>query len=239
MSTIMDWLSYMKDGLFVSFELIGWCFLFTLILGVLVALCRISTNRALRTLSLIYVEFFRGVPFLALLIFVYFGLGRYVVSLGISDFWLAVAAISVGESAYLAELYRGAIVSVSQGQWNAARSMGLTRVQTIWLVVMPQAIPAAIPPTINQLVSTVKVSSLASLIAVPELTASAQNLIAETFRPMPVYLLLAGIYLVLTVPLSYIAFGIEKLINRRLGINKPFTPIGAVESVSLTVTERV
>ena len=239
MNTISSWLSFMQDGMVVSLELIAWCFVFTLVLGLLVALCRISPSRTLRIVSLVYVEVFRGVPFLALLIFVYFGLGRYVVTLHIDDFWLAVAAISVGESAYLAELYRGAIKSVSDGQWHAARTMGLSRAQTMWLVVLPQAVPAGIPPTINQLVSTVKVSSLASLIAVPELTASAQNLIAETFRPMPIYLLLAGLYLVLTVPLSYLAFGIEKLVNRRLGMGRRFVPIAPLELAPTLVEERV
>lgn len=238
MATIFGWIGYMSDGIVVSLELIGLCFVLTLALALIVALGRISESRTWRFLSSVYVEFFRGVPFLALLIFLYFGLGKVLVSLHIKDFWLATAAISVGESAYLAEIYRGAVRSVGPAQWDAARTGGLTRWQTLRFVVLPQSVPIAIPPTINQLVSTVKVSALASLIAVPELTASAQNLIAENFRPMPVYLLVAVLYLILTVPLTYLARWLERVVAGKLGLTVKAVPDVPAELTAVLMEER-
>jgi His/Glu/Gln/Arg/opine family amino acid ABC transporter permease subunit len=237
--TILDWLAYLSDGIVVSLELIGLCFVGTLVLAVVVAVGRISESRVVRLCTAVYVEVFRGVPFLALLIFLYFGLGKFLVALHVKDFWLAFVAISVGESAYLAEIYRGAIRSIGPAQWDAARTQGLTRGQTLRYVVLPQAVPVAIPPTINQLVSTVKVTALASLIAVPELTAAAQNLIAETFRPMPVYLLVAVLYLILTVPLTYLAKWLERMVSRRLGLTARQTAAVPAELSAVLLEEKV
>jgi His/Glu/Gln/Arg/opine family amino acid ABC transporter permease subunit len=237
-ATIFDWIGYLSGGIVVSLELVGLCFVGTLVLAVLVALGRVSELRWVRFLSAIYVELFRGVPFLALLIFLYFGLGKLLVSLHVDEFWLAAVAISVGESAYLGEIYRGAIRSVGPAQWDAARTLGLTRWQALVRVVLPQAVPAAIPPTINQLVNTVKVSALASLIAVPELTAAAQNLIAENFLPMQVYLLVALLYLVLTVPLTYLARWLERIVSRRLGLRTRALPAVPAELTAVLLEER-
>jgi His/Glu/Gln/Arg/opine family amino acid ABC transporter permease subunit len=238
MQTITSWISFMSGGIVVSLELIGLCFVFTLALAVIVAVGRISDRRTPRVITAAYVELFRGVPFLALLIFVYFGLGKYLVSLHVGNFWLAVAAISVGESAYMAELYRGAIKSVGPAQWDAARTSGLTRWQTLRFVILPQAVPVAIPPTINQLVSTVKVSSLASLVAVPELTAAAQNLISENFEPLQVYYLVGVLYLILTVPLTYLARWLERIASRRLGLTASRVPEVPAELAAVLLEER-
>jgi His/Glu/Gln/Arg/opine family amino acid ABC transporter permease subunit len=227
----MSWLSDLEPGIILSLKLIIWSFVLTLMFAVPIGIGRVSRSRSIRWVSACYVELFRGIPLLALLTFVYFGLGRYVVHLHIDDFWLAVAAIGVGESAYLGEIYRGAIWSVPEAQWEVAASLRLSHRQTLWYAILPQAVLPAIPPTVNAMISTVKVSALASLIGVPELTSSAQNLVSETFQPMRVYLLLAGLYLVLTVPFSYASFALEGFVSRRLS-----THMDAARSTAVDVT---
>lgn len=218
MSQIASWMPLLLQGVAVTIELAVACEALGLVLAVAIATARISPWRSLRFATGIYVDIFRSIPLLALLVFVYFALGQFVLALGLSAFWLAVVAIAVNESAYLGETYRAALESISTTQWDAATSLSLSRWQTLRLVVFPQAVPAAIPPTVNSVIYIIKGTSLASLISVPELTGLSTELVTETFLPMQIYMLVGVIYLVITVPLAYAAKYAERIVSTRLGL---------------------
>jgi His/Glu/Gln/Arg/opine family amino acid ABC transporter permease subunit len=218
LADLQSWAPTLLRGVVVSLELAFLAGGLTFGLALAVALLRIGPWRPIRILATIYVDIDRSIPLLALLIFVYFGLGRYLAQLGIPAFWVAVVAIGVNESGYLSEVYRASLQSIGKDQWEAAASLGLSRRQTIWLVIIPQAVPSAIPPTVNDLIYIIKGTSLASLISVNELTGVSNELVSETFLPMEIYLIIGVIYLLLTVPLSYLARYAERRISRRLGL---------------------
>ncbi|MGH7069478.1 MAG: amino acid ABC transporter permease [Acetobacteraceae bacterium] len=208
------WWADLTAGFVTTLELAGLASAGTLLIALVLALARVSSRRWLRTLATAYVELMRGVPVLAILILVYFGLGSLLVKLGINGFWMAVIILAFNEGAYASEVYRAALQSVQAGQWRAARSLGLGRAKIMRLVILPQAIPPAIPPTINEVIYLIKASALASLVGVNELTANAQVLISETFRPLDVLLFVSGLYLAIVVPLAYLGRFGEYLLAR-------------------------
>jgi His/Glu/Gln/Arg/opine family amino acid ABC transporter permease subunit len=218
MSELGSWMPALLQGLQITLALAVASEALGLVLATAIAVARISPRRSVRVISGAYVDVLRSIPLLALLVFVYFGLGRVVTTLGIPEFWIAAGAIAVNESAYLGETYRSALESISRIQWDAANSLGMSRWQTLRLVIFPQAVPAGIPPTVNSLVYTIKGTSLASLISIYELTGVSSELVSETFLPMQIYFLVALIYLAITVPLAYSAKYAERIVGRRLGI---------------------
>ncbi len=168
--------------------------------GVLVALARTSASRWLRVASNAYVKLFQGTPLLMQLFLAFFAPGLFGWSV---DPWLAATlGLSLNASAFLGEIWRGAIESVPRGQWEAATSLGLRYAPTMALVVAPQAMRIAIPPTIGFLVQLIKGTSLASIIGFVELTRAAQVINNATFRPFTIFLLVAAIYFVICWPLS-------------------------------------
>jgi His/Glu/Gln/Arg/opine family amino acid ABC transporter permease subunit len=209
MSEIISWLAILSGGLVVTLELSAVTALFTVAFSALLAVCRVSPLRWVRALASLYVDLFRSIPLLALLIFLYYGLGRVAVQFGVSGFWLVVAGLTLSESSYLGEVYRGGLLAIPQTQWEAAASLGLGWPSILWRVVLPQAVPSAIPATLNMLISIVKNSSLASLVAVSEVTLMATILVSNTFEPMQVYLLLALLYLAMIVPISLLSRWLE------------------------------
>lgn len=218
MSELVSWLAILAGGLIVTVKLSVFTTMFTIAFSTLVSICAISPLRWLRVPAGFYADLLRSIPLLALLIFFYFGLGRLTAGLGVSAFWLAVAALTINESAYLAEIYRGTLLSIPQSQWEAAASLGLGWVATVRLIVLPQALPSAVPSTLNMLIGIIKNSSLASLIAVNEVTLAATILVSQTFEPMRVYLVLSLLYLMLIVPFSLLARWLERRVGAGVGI---------------------
>lgn len=218
MSALITWLGILSAGFVVTIELSALTLVFAVIVAGVVALMSISPWRLLRGLASIYVDLFRSIPILALAISVYYGLGATLHQLGITPFGTAVAVLTAIESAYLAELYRGSLEAIRRPQWDAASSIGLGWFAAARHVILPQALPPAVPITLNMAIAIVKDSSLVSLIAVSEVTLVANQLIAETFKPIEVYLLVALLYVVLILPLSQVARRIEALVARRLGL---------------------
>jgi His/Glu/Gln/Arg/opine family amino acid ABC transporter permease subunit len=218
MSELLGWLAILAGGLVVTIELSGATLIFAVLLAATLAVLSVSPWALLRTLSSVYVDVFRSIPILALAVSVYFGLGAQLHALGITPFGTAVGVLTLIEGAYLAELYRGSLQSIRQPQWDAASSIGLGWASTVRHVIMPQALPPAIPITLNMTIAIIKDSSLLSLIAVSEITLIANQLIAVTFQPIEVYTLVALMYLALILPLSQLSRGIENLTASRLGI---------------------
>jgi His/Glu/Gln/Arg/opine family amino acid ABC transporter permease subunit len=213
MSEVISWVAILSGGLVVTIELSAFTALFTIAFSALLAICRVSPWRWARMLASLYADLFRSIPLLALLIFLYYGLGRVAVQFGISGFWLVVAGLALSESAYLGEVYRGGLLAIPQSQWEAAASLGLGWPSILRRVVLPQAVPSAIPSTLNMLISIIKNSSLASLVAVSEVTLVATILVSETFEPMQVYLVLAMLYLAIIIPVSLVSRWLESRVG--------------------------
>jgi His/Glu/Gln/Arg/opine family amino acid ABC transporter permease subunit len=180
-------------------------FIFAAILGLLLAILRMSGGVAGR-LAFTYIEVVRGTPALTLLFLIYFGL----VPLGIvlQAFPAAVVALGLNGAAYLAEVYRAGIQAVDSGQREAAQMIGLRRRQVMRYVVLPQSLPAVLPPMGNYLVSLLKDTSIASLISAPELMLRSRDLAGTYYLPMEYYLLAGAMYLVMAWPMMQ---GVRKL----------------------------
>jgi len=234
--TMVGWAQTLWTGFVVTIELSAICSATTVLLASLIAVARIHPRPLVRGLADAYADVARSIPLLALLLFVYYGLGRVAQSYGISAFWLAVFAITVSEAAYLSEVYRAALQAVPAGQQEAAASLGLPWWRMVWLVIVPQAIAPSLPTTVNAVVGIVKGSSLASLIAISEATLAATNLVSETFQPMGVYLTLTLMYLVILIPLSLAG----KALEFRFGAIRPADKSGRTRRRSLiSVTPEV
>jgi polar amino acid transport system substrate-binding protein len=177
-------------------------------LGLLVCLCRVYGTAPLRWLALGYVEFFRGIPILLLLFFLYFGLASYGV--GLPAVWTAILAFGLNYAAYEAEIYRSAILSVPVGQWEAARALGMSEGLTFRRIIFPQAFRTALAPMTNDFVALFKDTSLVSVIAVRELTKEYLILSRSSLKFVELGLLTAALYLLMSVPLGYLSRSLER-----------------------------
>lgn len=232
-STLGDWILVLRPGIITTLVVSGVSALLTIAFAALLAAASVSRPRALRLAARVYVDVFRSVPILVLLILLYFGIGKYAPSLTSSVFWLAVAGLTASTSAYLAEIYRGVVQSVPQSQWRAAYSLGVSHGTCLRRVVAPQVVAAGVPGTLNMVISIVKNSSLASLITLPEVTLHATSLVATNFQPFAVYILLGVVYIVMALPLIALSRLAEWGLNRRYGVivaRRPAVRLGAVRS---------
>lgn len=170
------------------------------LVGLAVALLRVAPLAPLRWLGTLYVHAVQGTPLLAWLFVFFFGLS--IVGITVSPWIAAAAAYSIYAGAFLGEIWRGCLQSIARTQWEAGASLGLSFVQQLRYVIVPQAVRVAIPPTVGFLVQLIKNTSLAAVIGFVELTREGQLTTATTFRPFTVYLLVAALYFVLCFPLT-------------------------------------
>ena len=168
--------------------------------GGLVALCRISPLRWVRWLSIGWIQLIQGTPLLVVLFVCYFGLS--IAGLELPPLVAAGVAMVVYVSAYLGEIWRGCIEAVPRTQWEAAECLALSRAQRMRLVILPQAVRIATPPTVGFMVQIVKNTSLASIVGFVELVRSGQLINNSIFQPFQVYLLIAVFYFAMCYPLS-------------------------------------
>jgi polar amino acid transport system permease protein len=175
--------------------------------GVLGGTCKASGVRILRWLANIYVEWIRNTPLLIQILFIYFGLGMFF---NLSPTVASVAALSFFSGAYITEIIRAGIQSIHKGQREAALSLGMTELQVMVLVVLPQAIRRILPPLAGQFISLIKDSSLVSIIAVTDLTYVAKNIVTTTFRAFEVWMAISMFYFVLSFALSQAVRVLEK-----------------------------
>ncbi len=175
--------------------------LFSVAIGLLIALAGLSANRFLRGVNRVYVEFVRAIPLLVMILWVYYGLPE-LVGLNLGVFWAGVIALAVGDSAFQAEIFRAGIQSVGRGQLEAARSISLSYCDTMRYIVLPQAIRRILPALGNQFVYVLKMSSLVSVIGMQELTRRANELVVTEYRALEIYSVLVLEYLVLILIVS-------------------------------------
>lgn len=194
-------LQFLIGGIWYTLGVSILALLLSVFLGLLVALPGLSPRRGWRAINRTYVELVRAVPILVLLLWVYYGLPT-LVGLNLSVFWAAVIALGLSDSAFQAEIFRGGIQSIPKGQTEAAQSIGLSYADTMRFVILPQAIRRILPPLGNQFVYVVKMSSLASVIGMQELTRRANELVVTEYRSLEIYTILVLEYLVLILLIS-------------------------------------
>lgn len=177
------------------------------LIGIAGAFARISKNKLLNLLANAYVEWIRNTPLLIQIMFIYFGLGMFFDMLPLIA---SVLALSIFAGAYITEIIRSGIQAVPKGQIEAALSIGMTEAQTMYLVVLPQAIRRILPPLAGQFITLIKDSSLVSTIAVADLTYVAKNIVTNTFRAFEVWLVIAVFYFILSFALSLVVRKLER-----------------------------
>ena len=182
--------------------------LFALPLSGAITLVRVLRLPVAQRVVALYVSAMRGTPLLVQVFIVYYGLPT--IGIEFSPITAGILALTLNVAAYLSETLRGSIHAVSQGQWSAGTSLGLTRTQTLRYIIGPQALRAAVPSLSNSLISLIKDTSLVSVIAVTELMLATKELISTTFQPFPLYLAAAGVYWVLSSSFEQVQRWMEK-----------------------------
>lgn len=185
-----------------------------LAVGVAAALARLSRSVWLRETAFVYVEVIRGTPWLVQLYVWYFCLAK-LLELGVitgdaEAVVVGVLGLGVFAGAYTAEIVRAGVESIGRGQWEAARSLGLSHRQALFRIVLPQSVRRMIPPMTGEAVSLIKESALLSVISVREVTYHAKNMAADTYESFAAYIPLACLYLCLTLPLSALSRALER-----------------------------
>jgi polar amino acid transport system permease protein len=178
------------------------------LVGLPVALMRVSRLRGLRIAASTYIQLVQGTPLLIILFLSYFGLG--ILGLKLEPIVAAALALTVYAAAFLGEIWRGCIEAVPKTQWEASDCLGLNRVQQYAWVILPQAVRIAIPPTVGFMVQIVKNTSLASVIGFVELARAGQIVNNSTFEPFAIFCVVAAIYFALCYPLSLTARALER-----------------------------
>ncbi|RAS37164.1 amino acid ABC transporter permease [Paraburkholderia bryophila] len=211
-SLLVQSLPVLAQGAVLTVKFAVLSMFFGLLAGAVLALMGVSHSRVLKWLARIYVSVMRGTPLLVQIFVIYYGLPSFGISLDPTP--AGVIALSANVAAYLSESMRGAILGIHNGQWLAAYSLGLSRRQTLRYVIAPQALRIAVPSLSNSLISLIKDTSLVSVITVTELLRSAQEIIASTYQPLPLYLAAAAVYWVLCQLLE----GVQRWYERRLAL---------------------
>lgn len=180
-------------------------------LGFMVALGRISKSRPVAWLAGCYVKLIQGTPLLIVMFVLYFGLP--IVGLEVPPIVAASIGITLFSAAYLGEIWRGCLQAVSRTQWEAADCLALSRMQRLWLVVLPQALRIATPPTVGFMVQIIKNTSIASVIGMAEMTYIGKMINNSTFQPFTTYMIIAALYFCLCFPLSWWSRRLERRLN--------------------------
>lgn len=181
------------------------------ILGFCIALMRVSPVKVIAWIAVGYIQVVQGIPLLVLLFIAYFGFS--IAGFNPSPFVTVVMAFSIYSAAYLGEIWRGSIQSVSKTQWEASACLGFPRHLQLLQVILPQAVRISIPPTVGFMVQLVKNTSLASVVGFIELARAGQILNNATFKPFTVFLVVAFIYFCLCFPLSYLSKKLERSLH--------------------------
>ena len=182
------------------------------LIGLFVGIARICRVKPLRFLAAVYVDFFRGTPLLVQIFLVYFAL-PVITGQRVDPFVAAIGSCGINSGAYVAEIFRAGIQSIDKGQMEAGRSLGMTWVQTMRYIIVPQAIKRVIPPLGNEFIALLKDSSLVSVIGFEELTRRGQLIIAKTYGSLEIWFSVAIIYLVMTLSISRLVAYLEKRYN--------------------------
>lgn len=206
-------LGFILRATLVTLQVCVLAVLFGGILGVLSGILATGPIRVARWISAIWVAAIRGVPVLLIIFFVYFALPLISPGNFVPEYWAAVAALSVFASAYVSEIVRGSILAIPRGQFEAAEALGLSYLQCLRSVILPQAARIIVPPGIGFLVVLIKDSSLVSVVGLVELTRAGNIVAAQTGDPIFVYFIVGVIYFIICYPLTVLGRRYERRLN--------------------------
>lgn len=201
-------LIFLINGIWATVSISVVSIVIAVLVGMAVAFAGLAKARYLQRANRVYVEAFRSIPLLVLLLWVYYGL-PVVAGIQFDVFTAGVISLALSDSAFEAEIFRGGIQSIHAGQWEAGRSLGLKSWQIMWRIILPQAIRRILPALGNQFVYVLKMSSLISVVGYQELTRRANELTIVEYRPLEIYTLLVLEYLALIVFVSYLMRKLE------------------------------
>lgn len=200
------------SGLGVTIEIAVISLILAVILGIILGIFSISTSKILKTISTVYIYIVRGTPLMIQALFLYFGVGQ---ALGIrfDPMVAAIITLTVNATAYMAEIFRGGIQAVDNGQMEAARCLGLSYYKSMRKVILPQAIKIMVPSILNQFIVTLKDTSILSVISIRELTLSGQIIIARNFKPLEMYAIVAVMYFIIITLLTLASRYVERKLS--------------------------
>ncbi len=222
---------FLRDGIGVTVRITVISFAFILVVGLIGGLGRLAKNWLIHGIASLYVEIIRGIPLLVQLLFLYFafpqvldtvgawlmklspalhGPGKWLVDVKPDPFVMAVAGLTICYGAYMSEIYRAGIQSISKGQMEAARSLGMSYFQAMRYVILPQAVRVILPPVGNEFVALLKDSSLVSVVAVSDMTRRGREFMSSSFMSLETWTMVALLYLVMTLFASRIVAFIER-----------------------------
>ncbi len=209
---VFRYLSVFNDALIMTIKLSISAFALSVILGLVVALGRMSRIKTIADLSLTYVVLFRNIPLLVVIAIFNWGIGSPFPT--ISVFVWSVLALSVFEASYIGEIFRGGIASIQKEQIESAQSLGLNYFQCMRYVIIPQALRSILPSLTGQIVTLVKDSSLASIIGLFELTLASRTVVGSTFAALESFAVIAVYYFIICYPISFISTLMEKRMRK-------------------------
>ncbi|MBN8875169.1 MAG: amino acid ABC transporter permease [Rhodospirillales bacterium] len=208
LALLPDLLAALLTGVWMTITVTVGAFFVSLALGLVFAACRTSSSRVLHAITYVYVELFRAVPVLTQLFIIYFGLAA--IGIRFNPVPAAILGFGLNGGAYLTEVFRSGILAIHRGQTEAAMSLGMPRLMTLRVIVLPQASRIVLPSLANFAIGLLKETSLASAVAAPELSFQAKLLVDKTFLTTQIYILVAMLYLCMSLPLSQLARILER-----------------------------
>ncbi len=198
---VQENLPFLLQGLWMTFSLTVLCMIAGLLLGLFVALARLSPWRIIHGPAYAYTELFRTTPLLVQIVWVFYVL-PLLTGITLTPFYSGLVALGLNVGAFMSEIYRAGILSISRGQMDASLALGMTKFQAMYRTILPQAITRMIPPMATTWVSLFKDTSVLSAIGVTELMFQARHVAVDTYRPLEVFTVTALIYFVITYPQS-------------------------------------
>jgi His/Glu/Gln/Arg/opine family amino acid ABC transporter permease subunit len=220
---VNEYKSWLWEGVQLTLQVAIVSMALAMILGLPIALMRMSRNWFVRSLASLYISIFRAIPPLVFILWMYYGV-TLVTGLNIEAFWSGVICLTLQYAAWLSEIYRSGLQAIDKGQREAALSTGLSRSNAFAKVIWPQAWRIIIPPMANNFVGIVKDSSLVGIIGVNELMRQSQIAVSLTFRPFELYTAAMVIYIILTLAIARLASFLEQRAARSLSVQTRRVP---------------
>lgn len=207
---VEHWQDYARSA-WVTLELSFFGVLFGTLLGVIMALMRISRIWPIKFVASAYIELIRGTPMLVQILIIHYGLT--VVGVNLPAFMSGVVALTMNSSAYMAEVFRAGIQAIDKGQTEASRSLGMTNGMTLRYIILPQAFRNMLPAIGNEFIIIIKDSSLVSMIGIAEIIYTARTIQGVTFQPLAPLLVAAGLYFIITFTLANLLSWLERKLS--------------------------
>lgn len=208
----IDSLPSLLMGLKLTLQMALISLFFAVIIGIVFGIFSITNNKILKGITNVYIYTVRGLPLMILALFLFFGVGA-VLKVRLNPVFAGIVALTINAGAFMAEIFRAGIQAVDIGQTEAARSLGLGYLKTMRKVILPQAVKIMVPSIINQFITTLKDTSILSVISIRELTCSGQIIIARNYLPFEIYSYVGLIYIIVITLLTLISKWVERKLS--------------------------